>query len=101
MTFDEALKIYDDPDVEDLIETWEVVDVIEQLRKEYAPTVEMPDFAVNRLSEMVQTFGEYWGAGAEEYMDPETKGIEVEDTFVTFEQLKALMHPETIKVVDE
>ena len=41
MTFDEALKIYNNPDVEDLIETWEVVDVIEKLQKEYAPTIEM------------------------------------------------------------
>lgn len=82
MTFDEALKIYDDPDVEDLIETWEVVDVIEQLRKEYAPTVEMPDFALScsNVTNVSST------------SIPLVSGSMYSS---------ALMHPETIKVVDE
>lgn len=83
------------------LELGDVHDLLNELREEYAPTVEMAKYAATSLSEMVQTFGEYWGSGAEEHMDSETKGVEIADTFVTFDQLNGILHPEIIKLVDE
>lgn len=106
MTFDEALdksrvlsmdgtqQIYSD----------DVIGLINELREEYAPTVEMTKDKFNQLNGLVHTVGEEFEEnelpddGSVKITD---KMIELEDGFVLLKDLNVIIHPEAIKIVDE
>lgn len=103
MTFDEANKIVEafdeDPELEDWMPDSKVYKIIEGLREEYAPTVEMTDVqykilvrarnnAVNRIDKV----------GLLEFMSAYSLlNLEIDHLSL----MKAWLHPETIKIVDE
>ncbi|HBO55536.1 MAG TPA: hypothetical protein DD625_00900 [Leuconostoc mesenteroides] len=106
MTFDEADKIVEafdeDPELEDWIPDSKVYEIIEGLRKEYAPTVEMTKDKVKEVNSIVHEVGEEFEQ--DELPDDirtTDKMIELESGFVLLKDLNVILHPETIKIVDE
>ena len=100
MTFDEALNELEPRTI------WssEIRDLLEQLRQEYAPTVEMAKDKVKELNSIVHEVGEEFEQ--DELPDDESirttdKMIELESGFVLLKDLNVILHPETIKIVDE
>ena len=100
MTFDEALDELEPR----TIWSGEMRDLLEQLRQEYAPTVEMTKDKVNQLNGIVHTVSEEFEEnelpddGSVKITD---KMIELEDGFVLLKDLNVIIHPETIKIIDE
>ncbi|QAT27254.1 hypothetical protein EQZ98_03550 [Leuconostoc mesenteroides] len=101
MTFDEAIdevKSHDNTydETSGIMNTFSVLDIIDELRKKYAPTVEMTTFertnAVGLLDfkrdELTFVVGSY--GNEEPILDTLPK-----------EYFSAWLHPETIKIVDE
>ena len=106
MTFDEANKIVEafdeDPELEDWMPDSKVYEIIEGLRKEYAPTVEMTKDKVKEVNSIVHEVGEEFEQ--DELPDDirtTDKMIELESGFVLLKYLNVILHPETIKIVDE
>ncbi|MBZ5951064.1 hypothetical protein [Leuconostoc gasicomitatum] len=108
MTFDEANKIVEafdeDPELEDWMPDSKVYKIIEGLREEYAPTVEMTkndrDILLHNLQNYpFDVFAESIALSDKEKFglpaSKEFKGLSIEDL------MKAWLHPETIKIVDE
>lgn len=108
MTFDEADKIVEafdeDPELEDWMPDSKVYEIIEGLRKEYAPTVEMTKIQYDYIAPLIKegqelgaTFTEFWEVykyiGASKKLTPAFKSQE--------HAMQAWLHPETIKIVDE
>lgn len=109
MTFDEANKIVEafdeDPELEDWMPDSKVYEIIECLRKEYAPTVEMTKKQYNTFkwhkdnldfSACLGTFQNYNGETRMGHKFDDLKG-DLSDEDI----MQAWLHPETIKIVDE
>ena len=78
--------------------------ILNDLRQEYAPTVEMAKDKVKELNSIVHEVGEEFEQ--DELPDDESirttdKMIELESGFVLLKDLNVILHPETIKIVDE
>jgi len=101
MTFDEAIEkakkdlVYDD-------NVWGVwTDLLEDLKQEYAPTVEMTKEQSEDLNSIIREVGEVFEpneipAGVK----LTDKVIELESSYILFKYLNAILHPEIIKIVD-
>ncbi|KAA8377134.1 hypothetical protein [Leuconostoc carnosum] len=78
--------------------------ILNDLRQEYAPTVEMTKDKVKELNSIVHEVGDEFEQ--DELPDDESirttdKMIELESGFVLLKDLNVILHPETIKIVDE
>jgi len=109
MTFDEAIKYakensFVEEMLSDVVELEDVIEILEKIKKEYAPTVEMTkndrDILLHNLENypfdvfivsISMSDKEIFGLPA----NKEFKGLSIEDL------MQAWLHPETIKVVDE
>ncbi|MBZ1530707.1 hypothetical protein [Leuconostoc mesenteroides] len=79
-----------------------VIGILEKLQKEYAPTVEMNKDKVKEVNSIVHEVGEEFEQ--DELPDDirtTDKMIELESGFVLLKDLNVILHPETIKIVDE
>jgi ABC-type thiamine transport system ATPase subunit len=98
MTFDEALEELNPRTI------WsdEMRDLLEQLRESYAPTVEMTKEQAEDLNSIIREVGEVFEPN-EIPADVKLtdKVIELESSYILFKYLNAILHPETIKIVDE
>lgn len=97
MKFDEAIDMIDVNGT--LIDT---LGVLQALQQEYAPTVEMTKNKVKEVNSIVHEVGEEFEQ--DELPDDikiTDKMIELEDGFVVLKYLNIILHPETIKMVDE
>lgn len=99
MTFDEVL---DEMNADQ--EPSEAIRFMERLRDKYAPTVEMTKDKVKELNSIVHEVGDEFEQ--DELPDDESirttdKMIELESGFVLLKDLNVILHPETIKIVDE
>lgn len=100
MTFDEALNELEPRTI------WssEMRDLLEQLRQEYAPTIEMTETGKNYLLYYLEnsSFGSF--ISDINLVRSGTIGVKSTDYFEDLsdeELMQAWSHPETIKVVDE
>jgi len=102
MTFDEAIEkakkdlVYDD-------NVWGVwTDLLEDLKQEYAPTVEMTKEQSEDLNSIIREVGEVFEPN-EIPTDVKLtdKVVELESNYILFKYLNAILHPETIKIIDE
>jgi len=111
MTFDEAIeelrlaipeKFYS-PTMHDIAVILEAqTKVINLLREEYAPTIEMTKNKVKEVNSIVHEVGEEFEQDElPDDIKTTDKMIELEDGFVLLKDLNAILHPETIKIVDE
>ena len=114
MTFDEALEVLANSENNKLVKegqleyglyrAYDVVCVLQNLKQEYAPTVEMTKDKFNQLNGLVHTVGEEFEPdelpddGSVRITD---KMIELEDGFVLLKDLNVIIHPETLKIIDE
>lgn len=107
MTFDEA-----ETKVENLVGDLNIplgvegalLDVIDKLREEYAPTVEMTKEQANHLKSLTTEVGNEFNEEelpADGSIKITDKMIELDDSYLPLKYLNAVLHPETIKVVDE
>ncbi|WP_273706064.1 hypothetical protein [Leuconostoc mesenteroides] len=114
MTFDEAIEVLANSENNKLVKegqleyglyrAYDVVSVLQNLKKEYAPTVEMTKDKVKELNSIVHEVGDEFEQ--DELPDDESirttdKMIELESGFVLLKDLNVILHPETIKIVDE
>ena len=104
MTFDEIVYGLSGNDSNEKMTVSEIIRLIEILRQEYAPTVEMTkeqhDYIaplIKQGKELGATFTEFWEVykyiGASKKLTPAFKSQE--------HAMQAWLHPETIKIVDE
>ena len=105
ITFDVAIEkiesITDDLNIRQEVIN-DIVSVVEGLRKEYAPTVEMTKDKFKEVNSTVHEVGEEFEQ--DELPDDirtTDKMIELESGFVLLKDLNVILHPETIKIVDE
>ena len=108
MTFDEAIEIVEvfdeDPELEYWMPSSKVYEIIERLREEYAPTIEMTNYQKGLLlryledlsfSELISDVYLSRADGAGDEHGDRYDGLSDEDI------MNAWLHPETIKIVDE
>jgi len=111
MTFDEAIeelrlaipeKFYS-PTMHDIAVILEAqTKVINLLREEYAPTIEMTKNKVKEVNSIVHEVGEEFEQDElPDDIKTTDKMIELEDGFVVLKYLNVILHPETIKIIDE
>lgn len=102
MTFDEAIKkartdlIYDD-------NVWAVwTDLLLDLKEEYAPTVEMTEEYAKDLDSMIKEVREDFALSEiPDSVKPTDKMIVILGYHLLFKYLVAILHPETIKIIDK
>lgn len=102
MTFDEAIEkakknlVYDD-------NTWGVwTELLEDLKQEYAPTVEITEEYAKDLETMTKEVREDFALSEiPNGVKPTDKMIEVGHFHILFKYLVAILHPETIKIIDK
>ena len=106
MTFDEAITNFEQEanDFAGLVPMETIYEIILDLRDKYAPTVEMTKDKVKELNSIVHEVGDEFEQ--DELPDDESirttdKMIELESGFVLLKDLNVILHPETIKIVDE
>ena len=104
MTFDEAIEHFrNNTDISGTaVFLDDVEDTLKELREEYAPTVEMTKDKVKEVNSIVHEVGEEFEQ--DELPDDirtTDKMIELESGFVLLKDLNVILHPETIKIVDE
>lgn len=95
-TFDKAINDLENLDPEERLTKYEVRAMIELLREEYAPTVEMTEAGKNALlisleDEEFETFFDFIEYGAYQYRGE----VSIDDL------MRAWLNPDVIKVVDE
>ena len=112
MTFDEAIEVLANSENNKLVKegqleyglyrAYDVVGVLQKLRKEYAPTVEMTQEQKEYLNSIIREVGEVFEPN-EIPVDVKLtdKVVELESGYILFKYLNAILHPETIKIVDE
>lgn len=80
----------------------DLTDIFEELRKEYAPTIEMTEGQVDDLNHCVREVGEvFHSSEIPEDVKLTDKVLELESSYILFKYLNAILHPETIEVVDK
>lgn len=107
MTFDEAtskvgtyLKNNDLNNSDDNDRFFHII--LNELRQEYAPTVEMTRNKVKEVNSIVHEVGEEFEQDElPDNIKTTDKMIELESGFVLLKDLNVILHPETIKIVDE
>ncbi len=97
MTFDEVL---DEMNADQ--EPSEAIRFMERLRDIYAPTVEMTKEQKEYLNSIIREVGEVFEPN-EIPVDVKLtdKVVELGSGYILFKYLNAILHPETIKIVDE
>ncbi|MDY5163312.1 hypothetical protein RQW99_01945 [Leuconostoc falkenbergense] len=104
MTFDEAIEHFrNNTDISGTaVFLDDVEDTLKELREEYAPTVEMTKEQSEDLNSIIREVGEVFEPN-EIPADVKLtdKVIELESSYILFKYLNAILHPETIKIVDE
>lgn len=111
MTFDEAIEVLANSENNKLVKegqleyglyrAYDVVSVLQKLRKEYAPTVEMTKDKVKEVNSIVHEVGEEFEQDElPDDIKTTDKMIELEDGFVLLKYLNVILHPETIKMVE-
>lgn len=78
--------------------------IFDKLREEYAPTVEMTKEQANHLKSLTTDVGNLFNKEelpADGSIKITDKMIELEDGYIPLKYLNTILHPETIKVVDE
>ena len=86
------------------IELGDVRDILAELREEYAPAVEMTKEQANHLKSLTTDVGNVFNEEelpADGSIKMTDKMIELDDSYIPLKYLNAVLHPETIKVVDE
>ena len=102
MTFDQIVYGLSGNDSNEKMTVSEIIRLIEILRQEYAPTVEMTKDKFKEVNSTVREVGEEFEQ--DELPDDirtTDKMIELESGFVLLKDLNVILHPETIKIVDE
>ena len=104
MKFDEAIEHFrNNTDISGTaVFLNDVEDTLKELRQEYAPTVEMTKDKFKEVNSTVHEVGEEFEQ--DELPDDirtTDKMIELESGFVLLKDLNVILHPETIKIVDE
>lgn len=106
MTFDETIEKFEQEanDYNGLVPMETVYELILDLRDEYAPIIEMTKEQDNYLkiltTEVSNEFNEE-ELPADGSIKITDKMIELEDSYLPLRYLNAVLHPETVKVVDE
>jgi len=104
MTFDETIEKFEQEanEYNGLVPMETVYELILDLRQEYAPTVEMTKEQAEYLNRIIREVGEVFEPN-EIPADVKLtdKVIELESSYILFKYLNAILHPETIKIVDE
>lgn len=108
MKFDEANKIVKSFDEDTELEYWmpnnKVYEIIEGLREEYAPTIEMTKEQHDYIWPLIQQ-GKELGANFTEFWEVYKfigASKKIDQTFVNqYQAMQVWLHPETIKIVDE
>ena len=100
MTFDEALNELEPRTI------WssEMRDLLEQLREEYAPTVEMTKEQANHIKSLTTDVGNVFNEEelpADGSIKMTDKMIELDDSYIPLKYLNTVLHPETIKEADK
>lgn len=99
MTFDEAIKYANENSfveemLSDVVELEDVIEILEKLKKEYAPTVEMTSgnkaTFIQEGDSLSKLLTGYYGFDVLYWGDVSERKV-----------AQAWLHPETIKVVDE
>ena len=76
--------------------------ILNGLRPEYAPTVEMTKNKVKEVNSIVHEVGEEFEQDElPDDIKTTDKMIELEDGFVVLKYLNVILHPEIIKIIDE
>lgn len=76
--------------------------ILNGLRQEYAPTVEMTKNKVKEVNSIVHEVGEEFEQDElPDDIKTTDKMIELEDGFVVLKYLNVILHPEIIKIIDE
>jgi len=76
--------------------------ILNELRQEYAPTVEMTRNKVKEVNSIVHEVGEEFEQDElPDDIKTTDRMIELEDGFVVLKYLNVILHPEIIKMVDE
>ena len=104
MTFDETIEKFEQEanEYNGLVPMETVYELILDLKEDYAPTVEMTKNKVKEVNSIIREVGEVFEPN-EIPADVKLtdKVIELEDGFVTLKYLNVILHPETIKMIDE
>jgi len=77
-------------------------EMFDKLREEYAPTVEMTKEQVDELNSIIREVGEVFEQNeipADVKLTDKVIGLE--SSYILFKYLNAILHPETIKIIDE
>lgn len=107
MTFDEQIKKYKDLSYDSYgpaYDNKDIYELLDDLREEYAPTIEMTKEQHDYILPLIQQ-GKELGANFTEFWEVYKfigASKKIDQTFVNQEQaMQVWLHPETIKVVDE
>lgn len=105
MTFDETIEKFEQEanDYNGLVPMETVYELILDLRDEYAPIIEMTKEQDNYLKSLTTEVSNEFNEEelpADGSIKITDKMIELEDSYLPLRYLNAVLHPETIKVVD-
>lgn len=106
MTFDETIEKFEQEanDYNGLVPMETVYELILDLRDEYAPIIEMTKEQDNYLKSLTTEVSNEFNEEelpADGSIKITDKMIELEDSYLPLRYLNAVLHPETVKVVDE
>lgn len=106
MTFDETIEKFEQEanNYNGLVPMETVYELILDLRDKYAPTVEMTKEQANYLKSLTTEVSNEFNEEelpADGSIKITDKMIELDDSYLPLRYLNAVLHPETIKVVDE
>ena len=106
MTFDETIEKFEQEanDYNGLVPMETVYELILDLRDEYAPIIEMTKEQDNYLKSLTTKVSNEFNEEelpADGSIKITDKMIELEDSYLPLRYLNAVLHPETVKVVDE
>lgn len=101
MTFDEAQNLLLEQRLDEEVVSL-VIYVMDTLKDTYAPTVEMTKEQAEDLNSIIREVGEVFEPN-ELPADVKLtdKVVELESNYILFKYLNAILHPETIKIIDE
>lgn len=97
MTFDEAIKKLEEHDITKLFNSHTIIEIVKQLRQEYAPTVEMTSGQAKTILDPEE------GKNLTTLLTGKTPYFDYLfwEPLTDKQVVQAWLHPETIKVVDE
>lgn len=104
MTFDEAIEKFEQEanEYNGLVPMETIYELILDLKEEYAPTIEMTEEYAKDLETMTKEVREdFVLSEIPDGVRPTDKMIEIGRFHILFKYLMAILHPETIKIIDE